>query len=504
MNALVRTGLGALAVCAVLACGSGASAEPPDDEEATTAEADAPAEADPEPDSEPDSEPDPEAGRDIDAMFGDDEDDENEDDENEDGESEDGEGGLIEAGLDLVGKLEGLDDILQIGGLLYMRLDWFTRSEGDIGEFPLMAPSLVDLYLDVRPSDRIRAYIRGRVRHDFTAGGDSVDPFGQPVEATQVDLDQLWLKFDIARRVFVTLGRQPIKWGSGRFWNPTDFLNPTFRDPLAVFDERLGVSLIKLHVPVEALNWNIYGVVDLEGVNGFDDIGGALRGEFLFGNTELAVSFAGRKDTPLRFGASVSTGFWWIDASLEVALLYDVPQPRWEGNLDLETFELPTARDVSDVWWPRLSAGLEISVPYGDDDAMFIGMEYAYNALGYDDPALYPWLAAQGQLQFLWTGRHYAALGLVFPSPGQWDEASLSVSTIGNLSDMSFLSRFDMSVQILTYLTLNTYFAVHYGRTGELRYSVKVPAVPGVEGLEDGINVAAPLIDIGVGLRLRL
>ena len=63
------------------------------------------------------------------------------------------------------------------------------------------------------------------------------------------------------------MGLQRIKWGSGRFWNPTDFLNQQRKDPLDFFDKRLGVAMLKLHLPLEAQGWNIYGIVDFEDVS---------------------------------------------------------------------------------------------------------------------------------------------------------------------------------------------------------------------------------------------
>ena len=47
-----------------------------------------------------------------------------------------------------------------------------------------------------------------------------------------VILDQLYLRFDILRTVFVTVGRQKMKWGTAHVWNPTDALNAQKRDPL--------------------------------------------------------------------------------------------------------------------------------------------------------------------------------------------------------------------------------------------------------------------------------
>jgi hypothetical protein len=35
-------------------------------------------------------------------------------------------------------------------------------------------------------------------------------------------LDQMWIRFDILETVFVTAGKQHVRWGTGRFWQPTD------------------------------------------------------------------------------------------------------------------------------------------------------------------------------------------------------------------------------------------------------------------------------------------
>ena len=87
-------------------------------------------------------------------------------------------------------------------------------------------------------------------------------PISDTVGVTSFDPEKL----DVYRTLFITVGQQPIRWGEGRFWNPTDLLNQQARDPLAIFDERLGVGLVKLHLPIEALAWNLYAVANLEGV----------------------------------------------------------------------------------------------------------------------------------------------------------------------------------------------------------------------------------------------
>lgn len=407
---------------------------------------------------------------------------------------------------------------LDIGGLLYLRMHYGARTQGNPESFPVGSPNLLDLYLDARPNDRLRAFVRGRATHTFLReeefGGD---PLQFQQTGTNVALDQLWIKFDVDHRLYVTAGRQPIRWGAGRFWNPTDFLNTQRRDPLAVFDERLGVSLLKLHLPLEASGWNLYAIANVEDAGTADQIGGALRVEKLIGLTEFSLSLAARKDEPLQLGADVTFPIGLVDFRFEGAFLRNVRRPFYRGpvSLDPENPIPPTAFSREDEWIPQLVAGAEIGIPYGDDDAIYLGAEYFYNGMGYDEPTLYPWLLFTGDFTPLYLGRHYAGLYASATGPGSWNDTTLIASLLGNLSDGSFLSRFDWRVRLLTYLDFNAYVAVHFGNEGEFHFGLNLPAMevpeellpqlpPGLgEVLAQGLSVPPQFLDLGVGISLR-
>ena len=128
-------------------------------------------------------------------------------------------------------------------------------------------------------------------------------------------LDQLWVNFDVERRVFVTAGKQHVKWGVGKFWNPTDYLHPVPRNPLAVFDERVGTTMVKLHVPWEARGWNAYGVAVLEDIAGLDEptnrlgrVGVGGRVEAVVGTVELGADALTQDGHRPRFGVDASAG----------------------------------------------------------------------------------------------------------------------------------------------------------------------------------------------------
>ncbi|MFC1610574.1 hypothetical protein ACFL6C_06425 [Myxococcota bacterium] len=395
------------------------------------------------------------------------------------------------------------EDWLDLGGLLYMRVDYHAEEDTKAQESPLRSPNLVDVYLDAQPNDRVRGHVRGRLRHDFTVPPDSLDAFGQPRARTEVLLDQLWLKLDVAQLLFVTAGKQAVRWGSGRFWNPTDFLNRQKRDPLAIMDERTGVSMVKLHLPIESLGWNLYAVANLDEAETPELTGAALRAELLFGETEIALTYASRKNNPHQLGLDISSAIWLFDLRTEVAAQKGIVTPFFRGPLDIQRLAFPREVSREDQWILQGTAALEITIRYADQDNVTVGVEYFYNDAGYKNAHLYPWLALEGQFVPLYLGRHYVAAYAHLPQPGLWNDTSFTVSAMGNLSDESWLARFDWQVRVLTHLDVNVYAIYHFGENGELNYGLSVPAFP-VAGLEDGIEVRQPIIDVGVALRVAI
>jgi hypothetical protein len=127
-----------------------------------------------------------------------------------------------------------------------------------------------------------------------------------------------------------------VKWGVGRFWNPTDYLHPVKRDPLAVFDPRLGTAMVKLHLPWEARGWNAYGVAVFEDIAGvpaatrrLGRLGVGGRAEVVLGPMELGLDALAQDGHRPRFGVDVSAGVWDLDVYAEAAIRTSVDTPRW-------------------------------------------------------------------------------------------------------------------------------------------------------------------------------
>lgn len=416
----------------------------------------------------------------------------------------------------ILDRLDEADASLAVGGRIYLRGNLAVYPEPErAADLPWSSPDLVDVYMDARPNDRLRAYVAGRLVAELSAQEGDVDALGEPVEPFTPVLDQVWLKTDIARKVYLTLGRQRIKWGSGRFWNPTDFMNPQVLDPLAAFafDERTGVNLVKVHVPLEAAGGNVFLLADFEGVDNFGDVDGAARVEWLLGNTEVALSGALRQMQATdeagavtddwvqgQVGAEVSTFVWLLDLHAEAAVRQGDRSPFYEGEIDWDSFALPTEVDRSEDWIPQVVAGVELPIGFHEETTLTLGAEYFYNDAGYAGAALYPALLLGGGFQPFYLGRHYVAAYAYLPSPGQWDEHTFNLAWIGNLSDETHTLRFDWRGTLHRKLSANAYVGTSWGpEGGEFRFALDVPPLP-IEGLEDGIQTDPSLLTAGVGL----
>jgi hypothetical protein len=439
------------------------------------------------------------------------------------------------------GTLRSAEIPLAIGGVAYLRATTTATRGTAPADWALVSPNLLDVYADARPNERVRAFALGRLRYQPTQGESSFrapqvgDPSGGGTTAfsgigsqggTTAVLDQLWLNFDVRRSVFVTAGKQHVKWGVGRFWNPTDYLHPVRRDPLALYDTRSGVTLVKAHVPWEARGWNFYGVGLVEDATGegaistLGRIGAGGRAELVLGTAELGLDALVQRGNRPRFGVDLSAGIWDLDLYAEAALRTgtDVARfvPRADASPDAPAFTrfLP-ARATG--FTPQVTLGGSWSFRVSDEDTLNLGAEYFFNDAGYSDPHAYAALLvaqvfpafygvpAGGYFNPFYLGRHYAGVFANLPRPGAWNDWDLTASVLGNLSDRSFIARLDVGVVVNTYLRLEVFAAGHAGpEGGEFRLASPAQTVD-VGGAPVMIPaVRAPILDAGVALRVNL
>jgi hypothetical protein len=427
------------------------------------------------------------------------------------------------------------EDPLRIGGQLYLR----SASSMTEGQRPnawsFSSPALLDAYLDARPNERVRAFARTRTSFDPTlppngtpassslAAGQAFPLFSSSsslaTRGPATALDQMWLRFDLKRAVFVTVGRQHVKWGTGKIWNPTDYLHPVPRNPLDLFDARTGSTMLKLHVPWEAKGWNFYGFALTESTSATSTVGkiaGAGRAELVFGPAELGLDVVVRDGAKPRYGADLSFGVGDIDFYGEVALRYgsEIDRVRYDRSTTISTSALISNSDsVIEALFPRYRsfgrklqtvAGANYSLKYNDNDVLMFGAEYFYNQLGYDDPDAYLGVLLPrssplaNPASFFYLGRNYLATFIIANAPYSWNLTTFRLTSLSNLSDNSHVVRFDYGFTLLTHLTFEAFVAGHFGASnGELRGGSDLFKAYGGE-------IKPRVMDLGVALRVAL
>jgi hypothetical protein len=402
-------------------------------------------------------------------------------------------------------------DRSQIGGFLYLRTSASYNQGSRFSDTGLGNANLFDLYYDTRLNDRLRAFVRGRVLYNplasaaQSAGVNSQSALGAPVstDTTKALLNQMWLKFDIGRTVFVTVGQQFVRWGTTHIWNPVDVLNTTKVNPLAFFDERVGLPMLKLHIPIEKLGWNIYGIALTDSATTIERLGAALRLEMLFGHTEVGVASIFRKGVDPKLGLDVSSGLGPFDLTGEFGMVFP---------------------SFGSVQW-QLAAGLSYTWAYREDDSLVLSVEYFHNDQGLTADGVYTQtrqaiLAAGATTPVLpsftplYTYRDYIGATATVISPGSLNDAAFTAISLTNLTDGSGTAQLNFSNLFLTDLTVEAYAGVSYG-DGELRgnlpyFQARLPTEPIYPSIATNPFVTAfmalhaPLVRAGVNLRVNL
>ncbi|MBI3296743.1 MAG: hypothetical protein HYZ75_01170 [Elusimicrobia bacterium] len=418
---------------------------------------------------------------------------------------------------------DAVDNPLSIGGRYWQRWQ-MSKPEGQAtSRSPVSAPLQFDAFMDARPSDRVRGFVQGRLFYDPTrdrSGGGAVgSTSGAPLSLSSsvspsqsnpnVALDQAWLKFDIERKVFVTAGKQHVKWGVSRFWNPTDFLNPARRDPLVGSDQRLGNTMVKFSVPLEDKEANLTALILLDNprpAGTLGQTGAAFRAEKVFHGAELGAEAVARGNLTPSYGADVSMPLGPFDVYAEAAVQTQAPGPRFRRTGTPTTgANIATLFAVDNPKGPfyQASGGGTYTFAWQANRTATAGVEYFYNELGYDGADIYPLLIFLGSYQPFYTGRHYGAFYVTAEGPDAGKHTTYTFSTLSNLSDGSFISRIDFAWRFLTYLTFEAFADQHFGtRGGEFRFALNTPALTYNGAAVAPINLPATVYDLGVGLRL--
>lgn len=300
-------------------------------------------------------------------------------------------------------------DRLKIGGSLQAEYQAYLleNPQRDV----ILSPMTLEMYLDSQLKNDIRAFFKGRLIHDASIDESVASPLTGNFEKQSTGvLDEMKLSFHTKRKVFWTLGKQKIKWGASKFWNPTDFLNLETRDFLRQEDLRSGVSMIKAHVPWKSMNF--YAIAVNEAAIEAKQTGAAARAEIPFATAEWTVSSYARQGQPTRIGSDLSFALWDFDVYVEGA---------------------QTDRGNSQ----QVSGGVTYEFKYSDEDTASVGLEGFWQEDGATTTADYSSLVTAGTWNPFHIASSYVALNVILLKPGSFNDSNYVLYAVRNNVDES-------------------------------------------------------------------
>ncbi len=334
------------------------------------------------------------------------------------------------------------EDKMTMGGSLKNEINYFKFKDQATEDF-YQNPSTLTLFIDAKVSEGVRGFFKGYFSYDGTV--DTANPSSSPVTGetispTYSQLEELKLQFPVENWVFFTFGIQKIKWGSGKFWNPTDFLNNQTKSLVEKEDRRPGLDLIKMHIPI--MDANLYAIGVLEKTNKSKDLSNAIRLEipmslsFLSG--EISLSQYNKKNNESKFGGDLSLGLGPFDFNFEYA------------TANVENSESSVA-------------GVSYDLQYSDKGLVNFTLESFWNESGAKETAEYvPFIIAKKYVPFQ-LAKRYNAASIYLPTPGSLKHTDFSLTYIQNDIDKSTYTRFGYYWSGLKNLTLSLFWGGNRG-----------------------------------------
>ncbi len=189
-----------------------------------------------------------------------------------------------------------------------------------------------------------------------------------------------FIDFNIKNAIYFRTGKQVLQWGRCYLWNPSDIVNIEKKSFIKELGYREGTYGVKIHVPFGTKH-NIYSFIDTKDANDTDELGLALKYEFIVRKTEMAFSVWGRKGFKAVYSYDLSTRLFGIDTVGEAAFSCgDITERIKEENGILTKFK------EDGKWVPRTSINFGKQFNFMDiSDRISVNMEFYYNQSGYKE-----------------------------------------------------------------------------------------------------------------------
>lgn len=353
-----------------------------------------------------------------------------------------------------------LRDKTEIGGSVFSDFYYSIYSDKQFDDNLFINSNLGYVYLDSKLPEDVRFFLKGKISYVPTANGQFSPITGDAADKLDADLDEAKIMFNAYNRVFFTIGKQKVKYGASKFWNPTDFLNQTMKNPFYDYDRRTGIPMVKVHVPIGRSNCYLLG--DLDDATNIDQISYVLRCEVSTESSEFALSRRAKKDQASKVGFDFSTALYALDVYGEAAVSKGSDKVFYDNTG-------ASYMNTRKTFW-NISGGVSYEMPFLDADSMTFSLEYYYNMEGYKDPSMYPILWAKSAYVPLNTAKQYAMFMIYAPTPGNWNHINISLFNVLNLTDSSAITRAELMYLFTKDLSIGFNVTGHYGKSdGEFR-----------------------------------
>lgn len=334
--------------------------------------------------------------------------------------------------------------------------------EPDVKRSSLSNVAVGDLALDLRLLRGYKAFADLEWSYNPKRTGASAD------SNTSWRIPEMFVDANIQHRLYFRVGKQILQWGRCYFFNPTDLINIERKSFLRRIGNREGVYGAKAHMPFGTA-WNLYGFLDLQGINRIDSVAGAFRVERLWGATEMSLMIWDKGHRYPVYGADISTRALKLDINGEVAL-HQVYRTHTLTFLN----GFPYVKNDEKEWQPKasLSVGHAFRVS-GIQDRLNTVLEYFYNGPGNTDrrlgfasllnaasasgassSAALNALATSGIYETNAYSQHYAAFFATF-SRFLLNDLTLTFNAIGNLNQNSAVLSTGLGYQDLNDFSLS-------------------------------------------------
>lgn len=269
---------------------------------------------------------------------------------------------------------------------------------------------------------------------------------GYPSSVIYAELSEIFMSFDIYKKVFFRIGYQLIAWGPSVFWTPVDFINKNKVDPLSELDLRTGKPGAKIHFPFKGSNLFLF--FDFSQSIGDNNITSSIvdktrigvRFDTILMGYELGLNSYIGKDLITLWGIDWSGVLLRTDFYGEVAISKGSNTPKLRLTEPPSTYMLYYPDEII------LETSLGFSKSFGEFKYWTLRGEFFFNSNGYESDAPYSYLIAENLFTPLYMGKLYGYLSLT--------RSNLFTQNISGTSAL-LINVLDTSFDLYTTLSFN-------------------------------------------------